>query len=119
MSKQPDKELNELIAKRIDIAATQTKSDDEVVHIAWLADGINVWYQTNGDRGNSPEEARRYIISSVTRLLSKAQLQLVDELMEQKVPVTTHFKGEIPVHFDAVPITTIEKYKANLSGKRE
>lgn len=66
-----DSELDELIEKRIKIASTETKSDDRVVQIAWLADGINVWYQTNGERGNSPAEARRFIISSISRLLAE------------------------------------------------
>lgn len=66
---------DELIEERIKLASTQTKSDDDVVQIAWLADGIDLWHRSGGERGHSPAEARRYIISSITRLVDSAVLE--------------------------------------------
>lgn len=65
-----DSELDELIEQRIKTASTETKSDDPVVQIAWLADGIQVWHSSNGKRGHGPAETRRYIISSISRLIA-------------------------------------------------
>lgn len=64
-----EKDLKELIEWRVQIATNHTKSKDEVVQIAWLADGIDIWHKSDGKRGHSPEQARHYIISSITRLL--------------------------------------------------
>jgi len=72
--------LEELIEERIKIASTQTTSKDRVVHIAWLADGKDIWNKSNGKRGHSPAEARRYIISSVSRLIAEAETKArIDE----------------------------------------
>jgi hypothetical protein len=79
-----DGELEKLIEKRIKIASTETKSDDEVVQIAWLADGIDVWYQTNGERGNSPAAVRRYLISSITRLIAASRQKWLAEVLPEK-----------------------------------
>lgn len=75
-------ELDEIIEKRIRIASEQTKSEDEVVHIAWLAKGIDLWHKSNGKVGHSPEEAERYIISSVSRLIADKQAEAVTEFIE-------------------------------------
>ncbi len=78
-------ELDKLIEERVKIASTKTKSGDEVVHIAWLADGIDLWNRSNGKFGHSPEDARRYIISSVTRLIRTEKLKLLAEVRERVV----------------------------------
>jgi hypothetical protein len=77
-----EEKLRQLIEERIKIASTRTKSDDEVVQIAWLADGIDIWHSSDGKRGHSPAKARRYIISSVTRLITTLQRQHERELVE-------------------------------------
>ena len=59
--------IMQLIEERIKVASTQTKSNDDVVQIAWLADGIDLWHRSNGKMGHSPADARRYIISSISR----------------------------------------------------
>ena len=64
---ESEKELEALIAKRIEIATTKTKSDDPIVQIAWLAQGIDLWHRSDKKRGHSPEKAIGYIISSITR----------------------------------------------------
>ena len=78
-------ELKKLIEERVKIASTGTKSGDEVVHIAWLADGIDLWNRSNGKFGHSPEDARRYIISSVTRLIRTEKLKLLAEVRERVI----------------------------------
>ena len=65
-------DIDKLIEQRIQDAKNNTKSSDEVVHIAWLARGIDIWHESGGKMGNSPDDAERYIISSVTRLISTA-----------------------------------------------
>ena len=77
-------ELEHLIEERVKIAS-ETKSGDRVVHIAWLADGIDLWNRSNGKFGHSPEDARRYIISSVTRLIRTEKLKLLAEVRERVV----------------------------------
>lgn len=79
-------DIDKLIEQRVQEAKTKTKSDDEVVQIAWLARGIDVWYKTNGDRGNSPDDAERYLISSITRLLDRHTTHLKAELLA-KLPM--------------------------------
>lgn len=69
-SEMTDEQLEELIERRIKMASTETKSTDEVVQIAWLADGIDLWHRSSGKMGHSPANARRYIISSITRLIA-------------------------------------------------
>lgn len=71
---QVDKELKQLIAKRIEIATTKTKSDDPIVQIAWLAQGIDLYHRSDGKRGHSPEKAMEYIISSITRHIAENYL---------------------------------------------
>lgn len=78
-------ELEKLIEKRIKIASTETTSDDEVVQIAWIADGLDLWYRTKGERGHSPAQTRRYIISSVTRLLQQARVAEVERYADYLV----------------------------------
>lgn len=76
-----EKTLGNLIKERI-TASNGTTSDDRVVQIAWLADGIDLWHKSNGQRGHSPVKARRFIISSMSRLLdekSKDQREILKQ----------------------------------------
>lgn len=109
-------ELDNLIEKRIKIASTETKSGDEVVHIAWLADGIDLWNRSNGKFGHSHEDARRYIISSVTRLIRTEKLKLLAEVREWQIPVMA-LKAKKPhdeVQIQAVPVESLTELEAEL-----
>ena len=110
------KQLNE---ERVKIASTETKSGDEVVHIAWLADGIDLWNRSNGKFGHSPEDARRYIISSVTRLIRTEKLKLLAEVREQTTifKIKSHDKKGQPHLYEAgrgVPTEVVDKLEAEL-----
>lgn len=89
-----DKELDAIIERRIEIAKDATDSNDPVVQIAWLAQGIDVWHRTNGKRGHSPNQARSYIISSVTRLLDAHTKQAIFNELQQLA--RDHWQVPIP-----------------------
>lgn len=93
-----EEELETLIERRIKEASTATKSSDEVVHIAWLADGIDLWHRSNGKRGHSPTKARRYIISSVSRAIAQAeingQIKTLDNIMARFAHALSDNQGE-------------------------
>ena len=76
---EPISNIDDLIDRRVLEAKNSTKSDDEVVHIAWLARGIDLWHKSGGKMGHPPEKAERYIISSVTRLITEARK---DQIMQ-------------------------------------
>ena len=78
MSTNPPTDQDQLIQDRVDAAKNLTQSDDEVVQIAWIADGIDLWHRSGGKHGHSPDTARHYIISSVTRLIESEASRRVD-----------------------------------------
>lgn len=63
---QPQADTVEQILRE---AKEKTQSDDPLVHVAWLIDGIGVYLRTNGKRGHSVEDCKRYVVSSVSALL--------------------------------------------------
>lgn len=91
MSKQPDKELQEAIAHQLNNH-----------HLPYSI------HATGSDTGNL-----EHCTNKILALFTKAQLQLVDELM-----------GQYQTYLDddgatAIPISVLQQYKANLSGKGE
>lgn len=72
-------ELEKEIKERVKVALTETKSDDPVVHLAWLAKGIDLWHRSNKKSGHSPENAMKHIISSATRLIHTETQRAVEE----------------------------------------
>jgi hypothetical protein len=106
-------EVDDLIEQRIKIASTESKSNDEVVQIAWLADGIDLWHRSDGKRGHSPAEAQRYIISSVTRLIASKVLEAETKLAKG---ITLGGKGGTELFYQNIPI---ENYIKQLQAQRE
>jgi hypothetical protein len=76
-------ELQDTIDKRVEEAESKTTSDDEVVQIAWLASGIDIWHRSGGKHGLSPSDAVRYIISSVTRYTARQVAEAQRETEER------------------------------------
>jgi len=107
MAKDSNEDLDELIAKRIEIANTNTSSGDKVVQIAWLAKGIDLWHKSDGKFGHSPEDAMKYIISSVTRLNAN---------LLHKQDITSRLDEMRKLHTDEIKSFGIKTY--DYSGDR-
>jgi len=85
MAKDYTSQIEKLIQERFEIAVNKTTSKDSVVHIAWLAKGIDIWHKSGGKMGHTPEDAMQYIISSVTRLLHKQDIESrLDEIKNSR-----------------------------------
>jgi hypothetical protein len=68
---QPDSEIEARIAEVLETAKTTHKSDDPLVHICWLIQGIDIHQKTDGKRGHSIQDAQRYVISNILRMRTK------------------------------------------------
>ncbi len=111
--------LDELIERRVNEAATKTKSPDSVVQIAWLAQGIDIWHKSNGKMGNSPEDAQRYIISSVTRLLQqevlRGRVEVLNRLLKEAEYAEKDLESGGILVFECVPTEEIRNILADLN----
>ena len=60
--------------ERINLAIAEskkTKSADPLAHLAWLVEGLELWHRSNGKHGHSPDDCKRFVISSAAHLLAK------------------------------------------------
>ena len=77
---------DELIKKEIDGAfaeISKSASSNELTHIGWLVQGLDVWHRSNGTRGHSSADAARYVISNVVRLIHQQRRQAVEEVLDR------------------------------------
>lgn len=110
-----DEELETLIQKRIDIADAKTESSDNVVHLAWLVQGLDLWHRSNGKMGHSPAEAQRFIISQATRLIESEKAHALTaykkELLSKAVNYYLGCEEHCPdgsKHVQAIPVSAID-----------
>jgi hypothetical protein len=59
--------IDERVAQAIERAATVTASDDALVQLCWLIDGLGHWYNTAGNVGNSPEAVKTAVLNRFVR----------------------------------------------------
>lgn len=53
------------------VERTKTSSNNPLVHIIWLMDGVDLWHRSEGKFGHTIEDARRYMASQLVRLPSE------------------------------------------------
>ena len=63
---------NETI-KELEIAETQTKSDDPLVHILWLVDGLDLHHRSKGKMGHNLGDTKRYVLAQTKALLTYSE----------------------------------------------
>ena len=54
-------------------ASSKTKSDNDLVHIAWLIQGLDIWHKSGGKVGHSLEKCQRYVLNRITNLRIKGE----------------------------------------------
>lgn len=65
--------------------AKTTKSDNPIVHILWLAQGVDIYNRTDGQRGHSLDNAQKYIASQLlNNFMTKAQIIEVAKTFDRK-----------------------------------
>jgi len=79
----PQKELTQQIEEVLE-EAKKTKSDNEIVQILWLIQGLDLWYRSKGKRGHSLEKVQRYVASRL--LIRDSQLlDIVNQAVKAEV----------------------------------
>lgn len=61
-------DIDDKVLAILDEASNNTTSKNPLVHIVWLIDGIRIHQMTNGERGNSIHDVKKYVISNILRL---------------------------------------------------
>lgn len=70
MTRPKPTDSEQLIQQRIETALAESKkgnSHDDIAHLLWLAQGIDIWHRTSGACGHSLDDAMKYLASSIVR----------------------------------------------------
>lgn len=98
---------NNLKEEILEEARTKTDSKDPLVHIIWLIEGVRVHQVTNGERGHSVEDCKRYVLSNVLALINQKEKELLEELAKL---AKNYAKNDPVVDLDpwAIPLVRVE-----------
>ena len=59
--------VGDRVSAALTVASLTTQSDDPLVQLAWLIEGMGLWYKTEGKVGNSPMDTKRAVLSRFVR----------------------------------------------------
>jgi hypothetical protein len=97
MAKTIPTDSKQLIQQRIGTALAESKnskSEDDIAHLLWLAQGIDIWHRTNGSRGHSLEDAMKYLANSIVRRDYERDQQRLSAALEA-LPKIVHTLDEV------------------------
>lgn len=79
-----NEEIRERAREIVEIASKTTKSDDKIVHLVWLVQGLSHWHRTGGKVGNHPEMVRRVLVATVLDLIEGGNRYLSEDQEDAK-----------------------------------